>query len=868
MIESRVIRQSIIILFVILILTGGMHARDLYNKSEDDPGKMVMHKQSDFGDYCWGSGSHTTGKIHLYVQNDGYIGNNSLPVYDDMTGRYLVGMRYPYYSNHVYLSYAELWVGAIIGRDTLVDNGWLEFNPPACPQGEVIKRSIEKISPYYSEEAKAEQEYEMIYTDTSIYFGPGIYIDPDYVEGRPHKPIGIEVRQKSYSWSYDYADDFVIFDFTVKSLSRKPLRKAYIGILVSPYVSNLPANRYLPRDGGNDEYVGYIKSYPSNKPCPGFIDTVDMAYFIDNNAYPNADGEYTSQSPRGGCAIRLLQIPSDSLRFNYNWWVSNYADISRDWAPRKFGSYGNPFRDMNGYFGTPRGDRNRYYVMSNGEFDYDQILTDQDHTAEGYLPRPQHAYHIALGDGAEFLLSFGPYDMYIGETVHFAFAIVCGENVHREENDYRKYVNPLHPYEFYKKLDFSDLANNAKWAAWVYDNPGYDTDKDGYYGKTRDCCLDSVLIGDGVYECTKKREHYYTGDGVPDIRGAAPPPSPPIRLTGGCDNYLAGTFTLRWNGLNSETTLDPFSQEYDFEGYRIYLSLSGNKNDFAMITSFDKEDYVRWVWDKDYGEWIVKESPLTIDSLRALYGEGFDPFEYTREDPMNDLDEEGEVTSYFFRVQDWNKSDLRDTNKIHKVYPDQPYPSTLNLDSARMYYPDEVTEEGYLKYFEYKYTVRNLLRSNMYYVAVTAFDYGAPGLGLQALETDPTKNMLNAYAQNTASEVEEEGLNVIVYPNPYRADANYRRDGFEGRGQADMPDFRVRALHFINLPHQCTIRIFSIDGDLIRVIHHDYPIDDPNAAHDTWDLITRNTQEPVSGIYYYSVVSEYGNQVGKFVLIM
>jgi hypothetical protein len=81
-------------------------------------------------------------------------------------------------------------------------------------------------------------------------------------------------------------------------------------------------------------------------------------------------------------------------------------------------------------------------------------------------------------------------------------------------------------------------------------------------------------------------------------------------------------------------------------------------------------------------------------------------------------------------------------------------------------------------------------------------------------------------------------------------------------------DDRVRAIHFTNLPHKCTISIFSIDGDLIRKIDHNYPVDHPQAMHDCWDVITRNAQSPVSGIYYYVVESSYGNQIGKLVLIM
>ena len=76
-------------------------------------------------------------------------------------------------------------------------------------------------------------------------------------------------------------------------------------------------------------------------------------------------------------------------------------------------------------------------------------------------------------------------------------------------------------------------------------------------------------------------------------------------------------------------------------------------------------------------------------------------------------------------------------------------------------------------------------------------------------------------------------------------------------------------IHFVNLPAKCTISIYSLDGDLIRTIDHDKDISDPEATHDTWDLITRNTQLTVSGIYYWTIESENGEtQIGKLVLIM
>ncbi len=105
-----------------------------------------------------------------------------------------------------------------------------------------------------------------------------------------------------------------------------------------------------------------------------------------------------------------------------------------------------------------------------------------------------------------------------------------------------------------------------------------------------------------------------------------------------------------------------------------------------------------------------------------------------------------------------------------------------------------------------------------------------------------------------------------MYPNPYRIDGDYR-DYYEGWEEPDMTSERTRALHFSNLPHKCKISIYSIDGDLINEINHDFEEGAPGSMHDQWDLISRNEMLITSGIYYFVVESEWGNQIGKFVVI-
>jgi hypothetical protein len=183
-----------------------------------------------------------------------------------------------------------------------------------------------------------------------------------------------------------------------------------------------------------------------------------------------------------------------------------------------------------------------------------------------------------------------------------------------------------------------------------------------------------------------------------------------------------------------------------------------------------------------------------------------------------------------------------------------------------MFYPDEVTKEGKFKYFEYEYVLKNLLPSIPYYISVTAFDHGFPAGNLTPLETKPAENAIVEFAQNSDSVVRANNLDVIVYPNPYLINGNYR-SFYEGWEDPNQTWERTRALHFTNLPHKCTIRIYSLDGDFIDEIIHDYEEGAPGSMHDTWDLITRNEMIIASGIYYFAIESDYGNQIGKFVVI-
>ncbi|MGH8015363.1 MAG: hypothetical protein ACREBV_04155, partial [Candidatus Zixiibacteriota bacterium] len=152
---------------------------------------------------------------------------------------------------------------------------------------------------------------------------------------------------------------------------------------------------------------------------------------------------------------------------------------------------------------------------------------------------------------------------------------------------------------------------------------------------------------------------------------------------------------------------------------------------------------------------------------------------------------------------------------------------------------------------------------------VTAFDFGWPKSRLDPQETPITENAQEVFASLIDSALGENYNKVIVYPNPYRIDEHYRQRAFEGLGDDMRSNERVRRIHFANLPHKCIIKIFSLDGDLVREIHHDADPNDPTASHVEWGLVSKNGLAVVSGLYYWVVESYDGTvQMGKLAIIL
>lgn len=182
---------------------------------------------------------------------------------------------------------------------------------------------------------------------------------------------------------------------------------------------------------------------------------------------------------------------------------------------------------------------------------------------------------------------------------------------------------------------------------------------------------------------------------------------------------------------------------------------------------------------------------------------------------------------------------------------------------------------GYDTGLDSAYVDSNLQTGKTYWYAVTSF--GIPDVHtIDYLDFDgqvkqetlftpsaETSVLASRKRANLPFSVATANNQVLVVPNPYRVDENYTLEngGWEGRGRTWTENKRL--IRFIHLPPKCMIRIYSVAGDVIATLYHD----DPTRGELDWNLVSESNRALASGLYVFSVESDFGRQIGKFVLI-
>ncbi|MGA9116792.1 MAG: hypothetical protein WB626_08460 [Bacteroidota bacterium] len=159
-----------------------------------------------------------------------------------------------------------------------------------------------------------------------------------------------------------------------------------------------------------------------------------------------------------------------------------------------------------------------------------------------------------------------------------------------------------------------------------------------------------------------------------------------------------------------------------------------------------------------------------------------------------------------------------------------------------------------------------------YLYGVAAFDRGDSAAGIEPLQSKvEIRRGVPGTPPTSGRETE-----VGVYPNPYYVNAVW-----DGTGE------RNRKIYFTNLPRRCSIRVYTLAGDIVAELEHDAASYDGSGiewfrrfggtdeapvfagGEHAWDLITRFDQAIASGLYLFSVLDAETGAVkrGKFLVV-
>jgi hypothetical protein len=383
----------------------------------------------------------------------------------------------------------------------------------------------------------------------------------------------------------------------------------------------------------------------------------------------------------------------------------------------------------------------------------------------------------------------------------------------------------------------------------------------------------------------------------------APPPNPNTNVaakynyTDNPDRLVAPegdrAITLAWDNL-SEGTPDPKSRQFDARGYKVWKvanwsrpvgSPGPGEDDWALVGEF-RMFRQRSTAD---GSLLPDNRYFDPDSGRLVCPKVFIP---NAKSPYTGADTAMSMPICL------ELGDLWDRQSGQVIRP-APVPCVQNDAGTgcevkqgcrlgtdpRDCIPDSIT---LYPVGRYRYVDREVKNGFLYFYSVTAFD--STGVG-------PTRAELNG--RRTAIEAEgvspqagaRRGKNVWVVPNPYRGFTRIAERPSSWDLTPNAADPTGTHIDFFGLPPGAwTIRIYTVSGDLVATLKSSDSVneslrpaitgedgtsrpgynrqqDTPDDGQARWNLISRNGQDVVSGIYIFTVESGEGTQRGKFVVI-
>jgi len=859
-----------------------------------------------------GSYVMNVGELHVNITNFGMIGSNAPATCSWCDAP---SAQWPAGSGVEYLWSAGLWVGGVVLGERLVSTGVFEREIIAIDELEdTIYEAIggTLMRPIGNPDASGSRIPESTANDDNDYDDFGYArIDEDFGQvgnqmmvctmydgtalaselNPDHTPLNLKIVQKSFAWENNDADDFVGFEFEVTNIGVTPISDVYIGFFADSDIG--PRTR--PGRSSDDMAGSYT----------GFVQTRDNSWVPVTLGYMYDDDGDDGNSP-GYFGIAFL---------------SHDTDPSGLTAPESVALHSfNRFSGQTAFDqgGDPTNDAERYQLLSENvidanvqegrENDY-RFLISVGPFAE-LPPDETLTFQVALvvGPGLSGLLANAAEAVLTFEGNLFDMDSNAQTGINGRENKICSTDFPANAiYEFV--ADYMDQSCVPEDVLLIAPRiTPEDLDDEG--------CI--YVNSDNCYECGRQAGEYCTQENrlITTIWNCSDPDVPDIHKKGctGIEGketlvrWLVGmappapgtrlwprdrSVHVYWNNT-SETTPDVRSNRIDFEAYRLWRADNWDRPYGASVENGPESSLWQLLAEYDLvneyqRELELSDGTIVVQTLPLGLNTGLEDIRYTPvclsdptfESPAPGLAEamrlivEADSLGLYQSRPSLYDSELNVVPELAGLLPWQGYPAVM--DTFFWWTPREVTNPLHVpkdRVQFYEYIDENVHNGFLYFYSVTATDHNMDveddqsltitGTGIAGDPGSSFDNIRPGSVAQSAEERDRDGVNIYAYPNPATREA--LADFQEFYPNSDDPT-GVRVC-FANLPQASnTVKIYTLDGDLVETLEHDGT---DGYGEICWNLVSRNGQEVVSGIYLFSVESRddrFDDFVGKFVII-
>ena len=849
---------------------------------------------------------HNVGRLQLQITNVGETGNQDNPLRTTVPSA-----EWPAGSGHDYLFAAGVWIGAIDASGiphvstALFDR---EFSPEVIPTNPCaplpldliadVRESYEgmpganrvissSVNPDDDGDGLVDEDFQNGLDDDrdglcdedfaaigQQMFSTEYYDDiPEIRQAQPeHVPLGIRVRQTSYAWGTPGQNDFVGMDYRITNRSGRTLRSLMIAIFADPDVGTRGMTGYA-----NDDQAGLIDREVEYFGSTGEVvrRRIQMGYAWDNPDDPNRP-----QDAKGG----------DAPGYFGCMFLNHTTDPAGATAPRRvgitsfkyFAGQGTPYPA-----GDPENDAQRFELMTDpglnpsvlGEIvssrpqDYRFVMA----TGPFRSLLPDSTLTISVGWVVGLGLGGGPTDQggsLIANAISAQQAFdglytnldgdittgTCGQETCVKAPAGLRFVYTIPESSVCRVRFWSEIPPLPQYAGLSPWDPqvSCDAQQGGRF-----VCIDQetpelthcasqdtldILVGSTTCTYVDADCDVRTGQGGREFLvhwvASAPLPAPfyagidgrseprdfldRYSTTGDSTRVSAWFFpgdrrvTLKWNTFAELVRDAQRGNLRTFVGYRIYKAAGWERPQGSNAPA-------RQLWSL-LGEWRVDPKGTSARPLSEL------------------IDPSAALISVEPITVTWDPVNRRPSAAA----------SHIEYDSLFAVGRYTFVDTNVLNGFPYFYSI----------VAVSVVPGATPASDITLVGNPSATNAQVVYPRGDARKDMD---HVYVVPNPYRGGAQW-----DLVPRAEDPSGTKITFH--NLPRtRGTIHIFTLAGDLVRDIPFDGtpPADlqygkDPVVSGQgevAWNLISRNGQSIVSGIYLYSVDSDIGKHVGRFVVI-